>query len=169
MPGDAEEGIGLGVLPLVLSLAPCGGAGCCPRPPLPWHWGRSAPLLFLVFARLFLRAPFVSKPAPARSTPLSLASCCRLAVVVAFRRSASRIPPFRSRRSLRKVIISRTYFGCCIFVQLVRNLNRTPTNKLYAGKPCMILAQWTHKSSPRLLGVDADVSPSVIKTSNYGG
>jgi len=29
------------VLPLVLSLAPCGGAGCCPWPPLPWRWGRS--------------------------------------------------------------------------------------------------------------------------------
>jgi len=40
MPGDAEEGIGIEMLPLVLSLAPCGGAGCCPRPPLPWCWGR---------------------------------------------------------------------------------------------------------------------------------
>jgi len=74
MPGGAEEGIGTEMLPLVLSLAPCGGAGCCPRPPLPWRWGRLAPLLFLVFARLFLRAPFVSEPAPARPTPLSLAS-----------------------------------------------------------------------------------------------
>ena len=27
-------------MPLVLSLAPCSGAGCCPRSPLPWHWGR---------------------------------------------------------------------------------------------------------------------------------
>ena len=27
------------LLVLVLSLAPCGGAGCCPRPPLPWRWG----------------------------------------------------------------------------------------------------------------------------------
>ena len=40
MPGDAEEGIGIDMLPLVLSLAPSGGAGCCPRPPLPWRWGR---------------------------------------------------------------------------------------------------------------------------------
>ena len=40
MPGDAEECIGIGMLPLVLSLAPCGGAGCCPRPPVPWHWER---------------------------------------------------------------------------------------------------------------------------------
>ena len=40
MPGDAEEGIEVEMLPLVLSLAPCGGAGCCPRPPLPWRWGR---------------------------------------------------------------------------------------------------------------------------------
>jgi len=42
MPGDAEEGIGIEKLPLVLSLAPCGGAGCCPRPPLPWRWGGRA-------------------------------------------------------------------------------------------------------------------------------
>jgi len=34
--GGAEEGIEMG-LPLVLSLAPSGGAGCCPRPPLPWR------------------------------------------------------------------------------------------------------------------------------------
>ena len=39
VPGDAEECIEMS-LPLVLSLAPCGGAGCCPRPPLPWRWGR---------------------------------------------------------------------------------------------------------------------------------
>ena len=39
MPGGAEEGIGIEMLPLVLSLAPSGGAGCCPRPPLPWRWG----------------------------------------------------------------------------------------------------------------------------------
>jgi len=77
MPGDAEEGIGIDMLPLVLSLAPCRGAGCCPRPPLPWRWGRSAPLLFLVFARLFVRASFVSEPEPARPKPLSLASCYR--------------------------------------------------------------------------------------------
>ena len=38
MPGDAEEGKEVEMLPLVLSLAPCGGAGCCPRPPLPWRW-----------------------------------------------------------------------------------------------------------------------------------
>ena len=38
MPGDAEEGIGIEMLPLVLSLAPCGGTGCCPRPPLPWRY-----------------------------------------------------------------------------------------------------------------------------------
>ena len=37
MPGNAEKGIEIQVLPLVLSLAPCGGAGCCPRPPLPWR------------------------------------------------------------------------------------------------------------------------------------
>ena len=36
MPGDAEEGIGIEILPLVLSLALCGGAGFCPRPPLPY-------------------------------------------------------------------------------------------------------------------------------------
>jgi len=29
MPGDAEEGIEVEMLPLVLSLAPCGGAGIC--------------------------------------------------------------------------------------------------------------------------------------------
>ena len=40
MSGDAEEGIEVEMLPLVLSLAPCGGAGCRPRPPVPWHWGR---------------------------------------------------------------------------------------------------------------------------------
>ena len=40
MPGDAEEGMEVEMLPLVLSLAPCGGAGRCPRPPLPWRWGR---------------------------------------------------------------------------------------------------------------------------------
>jgi len=43
MLGDAEEGeegIEVEMLPLVLSLAPCGGAGCCPRPPVPWRWGR---------------------------------------------------------------------------------------------------------------------------------
>ena len=39
MPGDAEGCIEMMCLPLVLSLAPFGGAGCCPRPPLPWHWG----------------------------------------------------------------------------------------------------------------------------------
>ena len=44
MPGDAEEGIEVEILPLVLSLAPCGGAGCCPRPPVPWHWGRPGTL-----------------------------------------------------------------------------------------------------------------------------
>jgi len=27
-------------LPLVLSLAPSGGYGCCPRPQLPLRWGR---------------------------------------------------------------------------------------------------------------------------------
>ena len=36
VPGDAEEFIVM-CLPLVLSLAPCGGAGCCPRLPLPWR------------------------------------------------------------------------------------------------------------------------------------
>ena len=36
MPGDAEECIEVMCLPLVLSLAPFGGASCCPRPPLPW-------------------------------------------------------------------------------------------------------------------------------------
>ena len=72
MQGGAEEGIGIEMLPLVLSLEPCGGAGCCPRPPLPWRLGRPAPLLFLVFARLFLRAPFVSEPAPAGPTPILL-------------------------------------------------------------------------------------------------
>ena len=37
MPGDAEEGIEMG-LSLVLLLAPSGGAGCCPWPPLlPWR------------------------------------------------------------------------------------------------------------------------------------
>jgi len=40
MPGDAEEGTEVEMLPLVLSLATCGGAGCCLRPPLPWRWGR---------------------------------------------------------------------------------------------------------------------------------
>jgi len=35
MLGDAEEGIEIEMLPLVLSLVPCGGAGYCPRPPLP--------------------------------------------------------------------------------------------------------------------------------------
>ena len=39
MPGDAEECVVI-CLPLVMSLAPCEGAGCCPRPPLPWRWGR---------------------------------------------------------------------------------------------------------------------------------
>ena len=39
MPSDAEEEIEAEVLPLVLSLAPCEGAGCCPRLPVPWHWG----------------------------------------------------------------------------------------------------------------------------------
>ena len=39
MPGDAEYCIEM-YLPLVLSLAPRGGAGCCPRPPLPWRWRR---------------------------------------------------------------------------------------------------------------------------------
>ena len=34
MPCDAEEGIEVEMLPLILSLAPCGGAGCCPRPPV---------------------------------------------------------------------------------------------------------------------------------------
>ena len=33
---------------LSFSLVPCGGAGCCPRPPLPWRWGGgTAPLLGL--------------------------------------------------------------------------------------------------------------------------
>ena len=40
MPGDAEEGIEVEMLPPVLSLEPCGGGGCCPRPPVPWRWGR---------------------------------------------------------------------------------------------------------------------------------
>jgi len=31
MPGGAEEGMEVEMLPLVLSLAPCGGVGCCPR------------------------------------------------------------------------------------------------------------------------------------------
>jgi len=35
---DAKEGIEVEMLPLVLSLAPCGGAGCCPRPPFPWRF-----------------------------------------------------------------------------------------------------------------------------------
>ena len=39
MPSDAEECIEM-CLPLVLSLAPCRGGGCCPRPPLPWRLGR---------------------------------------------------------------------------------------------------------------------------------
>ena len=69
--------------------------------------GGAAPLLGL-FARLFLLAPFVSEPAPARPTPISLASCCRLAVAVVFRRSASRIPSSYARRSLRRAIISQT-------------------------------------------------------------
>ena len=30
-------GIEIDTLPLILPLAPCGGAGCCPRPPLPWR------------------------------------------------------------------------------------------------------------------------------------
>jgi len=37
MPGDAEEGMEVEILLLVLSLAPYGGAGCCPRPPVPWR------------------------------------------------------------------------------------------------------------------------------------
>jgi len=40
IPGDAEEGMGIEMLLLVLSLAPCEGASCCPRPPLLWRWGR---------------------------------------------------------------------------------------------------------------------------------
>ena len=39
MPGDAEEGIEIGTMPLVLTLAPCGGVGFCPQPPLPWPGG----------------------------------------------------------------------------------------------------------------------------------
>ena len=37
MPSDAEKCMEI-CLPLVLSLEPCGGAGCCPRPPLPWRF-----------------------------------------------------------------------------------------------------------------------------------
>jgi len=47
MPSDAEECMEIS-LPLVLSLEPCWGASCCPRPPLPWHWGRSGTTNFFL-------------------------------------------------------------------------------------------------------------------------
>ena len=55
MPSDAEEEIEAEVLPLVLSLAPCEGAGCCPRLPVPWHWGRPGTIVASAF--IVYRAP----------------------------------------------------------------------------------------------------------------
>ena len=114
--------------------------------------GGAAPLLFLVFARLFLRAPFVSEPAPAGPTPISLASCCRLAVAVVFRRSASRIPSSCARRSLRRVIISRTSQG-----------EMPLWSKLRAKRRISSSRSSSVSSSPELLGREQLVEPEELE------
>jgi len=77
MPGDAEEGIGIEMLPLVLSLAPCGGAGCRPRPPLPWRWGRPGTIAGpwaagICQAALLLHWDVIIAPPLLKSSPRSL-------------------------------------------------------------------------------------------------